>query len=311
MENPLYDYSPIVGRPKVIWPNGARVAFYVGVNIEHFEIDKPSTSIWSGTSHLVPDPLNYGWRDYGARVGIWRVIDTLDKYGLRASALLNSDVCRYYPQIIEAGKARDWAWLAHGKTNSILRANMTPAEERRFLESVVRTITGATGRPPKGWMGPGLTETFETPRILKDLGVFYVLDWCADDQPFALNVPGMISVPYAIELNDIAFFVAKGLSGDDFYRAVIDQLDQRYEDSAESGRVMALALHPLVIGQPFRHKYLGKALEYVASHKGVWLTTSDEIAAHYVASLSAAPESSRPGLAGAGAGVGAGEVDPA
>jgi peptidoglycan/xylan/chitin deacetylase (PgdA/CDA1 family) len=282
MDNTLYDYSPIVARPTISWPGGARVAFYVGLNVEHYEIDKPSTSIWSGTSHLTPDPLNYGWRDYGVRVGIWRLIDTLDRLGLRASALLNSDVCRRYPQIIEAGRQRDWAWLAHGKNNSALHSDMAPPQERVFLEDVVATITDATGRRPKGWMGPGLTETFATPTLLRELGLSYVLDWCADDQPFPLNVPGMISVPYAVELNDNAFFVAKGFSGDAFYRAVVDQLDQLYEDSAQSGRVMALALHPFVIGQPFRHKYLARALEYVSSHEGVWLTTSDEIADHYV-----------------------------
>jgi len=158
---------------------------------------------------------------------------------------------------------------------------MTPAEERVFLKDVVETIAAATGQRPKGWMGPGLTETFETPKILKDLGLSYVLDWCTDDQPFPLNVPGMISVPYAIELNDIALFIAKSFSGEEFYRAVVNQFDQLYEDSAQSGRVMALALHPFVIGQPFRHKYLAKALEYIASHEDVSLTTSDEVAAHY------------------------------
>jgi peptidoglycan/xylan/chitin deacetylase (PgdA/CDA1 family) len=287
MDNQLYDYSPIVDRRRIHWPNGARVAFYIGLNVEYFEIDKPSTSFWSATSHLQPDPLNYGWRDYGARVGIWRLMDTLDKYGVRASVLLNSDVCRHYPQIIRAGREREWAWLAHGKTNSMLHADMTPAQERVFLENVVNVIAAATGQRPQGWMGPGLTETFETPQILKALGLSYVLDWCADDQPFPLNVPGMISVPYSVELNDIGLFVAKSLSGEDFYRTVVDQFDQLYEDSAQSGRVMALALHPFVIGQPFRHRYLAKALEYITAHDGVWLTTSDEIAAHYLNSSNA------------------------
>jgi peptidoglycan/xylan/chitin deacetylase (PgdA/CDA1 family) len=281
MDNELYEYSPIVDRPALRWPNGARVAFYIGLNVEHFETDKPSTSIWSGTAHLKPDPLNYGWRDYGARVGIWRLIDTLDKYGVRASVLLNSDVTRHYPQIIRAGNERNWAWLAHGKTNSMLHAEMTPEQERPFLEDVVNTIAAATGRRPQGWMGPGLTETFATPRILKELDLSYVLDWCADDQPFALNVRGMISVPYSVELNDIGLFVAKSLSGEDFYRAVVDQFDQLYEDSAHSGRVMALALHPFVIGQAFRTKYLAKALDYISTRDRVWFTTSDEIAAHY------------------------------
>ena len=118
MENELYSYSPIVDRPRISWPNGARVAFYVGLNIEHFHLDKPSTSIWEGTAHLQPDPLNYGWRDYGVRVGIWRMIEIFDRHGIRPSALLNAEVAERYPQIIEAGKQRGWAWLAHGRTNS-------------------------------------------------------------------------------------------------------------------------------------------------------------------------------------------------
>jgi len=281
MDNSLYAYSPIINRPKLTWPKNARVAFYVGLNVEHFEVDKPSTSIWAGTAHLKPDPLNHGWRDYGARVGFWRLAEAFDKIGLKASVLLNADVCERYPQIIEAGRQRNWAWLAHGKNNSILHTDMTPDAERAALTESIDTIEQATGRRPRGWMGPGLTETFETPRLLRELGLSYVLDWCADDQPFSLTVPGMISVPYAIELNDIPLFVAKGFTGEEFYQAVIDQFDQLYAESTESGRVMALALHPFVIGQPYRLKYLVKALDYIAAHDDVWLTTSDDIASHY------------------------------
>lgn len=281
MDNTLYRYSPIVDRPRLSWPNGARVAFYVGLNVEHFEVDKPSTSIWEGTSHLQPDALNYGWRDYGARVGFWRVMETLDAYGVRASVLLNSDVPERYPQIIEAGRQRGWAWIAHGKNNSILHTDLAPIAERAALEDIVSTISRATGQQPRGWMGPGLTETFETPRALAELGFQYVLDWCADDQPFQLNVPGMISVPYSVELNDVMMFVAHRVSGEELYRTVVDQFDELYRNSEHSGRVMALALHPFAIGQPFRRKYLAKALEYITSHEGVWVTTSDEIAAHY------------------------------
>ncbi|MFA6112740.1 MAG: polysaccharide deacetylase family protein [Sphingomonas sp.] len=288
MDTLPYAYSPIVDRPRIQWPNGARVAFYVGLNIEHFEIDKPSTSIWGGTAHLVPDPLNYGWRDYGVRVGIWRMIEIFDALGIRPSVLLNSDVCRHYPGIIQAGVSRDWAWLAHGKTNSALHHGFSQDEEKAVLEEVVETIAAATGRRPQGWMGPGLTETFETPRLLRELGLSYVLDWCADDQPFALAEPGMYSVPYAVELNDIMLLVAKGFTGEAFYQAIVDQFDQLYAESAESGKVMALALHPFVAGQPFRHPYLARALAYIAGHDGVWLTTSDAIADHYIASISRA-----------------------
>jgi peptidoglycan/xylan/chitin deacetylase (PgdA/CDA1 family) len=284
MDNTLYKYSPIVSRPRLTWPNGARIAFYVGLNIEHFHIDKPSTSIYGGTAALIPDPLNFGWRDYGVRVGIWRMMDALDKCKMRASVLLNSEVCEHYPQIIDAGRTRNWAWLAHGKSNSIFQTGMKVDDERKYLKEVVDTVSAATGQKIKGWLGPALTETFETPRLLKELGLSYVLDWCADDQPFPLTVPGMMSVPYSIELNDISMFIGKSLSGEAFYQMVVDQFDQLYKDSEKSGRVMSLCLHPFVINQPFRHKYLEKALEYIARRSDVWLTTSDEIAEHYAKS---------------------------
>ena len=281
MDNALYDYSPLPARQKLTWPNGARVAFYIGLNIEHYQVDKPSTSIFGGTAALVPDPLNYGWRDYAVRVGIWRMIDALDRFNMRASVLLNADCCERYPQIIEAGKKRNWCWLAHGKNNSIFQAGISLEDERKYLKSVVDTITSATGQSIKGWLGPALTETFETPRLLKELGFTYVLDWCADDQPFPLKVPGMMSVPYSIELNDVTMFVAKSLTGEDFYRIVVDQFDQLYKEGETTGRVMALCLHPFIINQPFRQKYLERALDHIAGHDGVWLTTSDEIATYY------------------------------
>lgn len=290
MDNALFDYSPIVDREPIRWPGGARVAFYVGLNVEHYQVDRPSTSIFPGTAGLAPDPLNYGWRDYGPRVGIWRLIESLDRHGLRASVMLNSDVTRHYPQIIEAGRARGWAWVAHGRDNSTFQADMSVEDERAYLTEVVGTIEAATGRRPRGWLGPALTETFRTPELLAGLGLDYVLDWANDDQPYRLNVPGMLSVPYSIEVNDISLFVGKSLSGPDFVRIVEDQLGQLYADSATSGRVMSLVLHPFVINQPFRHKYLDQALELIANHPGVWLTTSDEIAEHYARTTARAGE---------------------
>jgi allantoinase len=252
--------------------------------LSNYYVDKPSTSIFGGTAALVPDPLNFGWRDYGVRVGIWRMIDALDNCKMRASVLLNSDCCKHYPQIIEAGKKRNWAWLAHGKSNSILQTGMNVDAERKYLTEAVQTLSSATGHKIKGWLGPALSETFETPRLLRELGLSYVLDWCSDDQPFHLTVPGMMSVPYSIELNDVSLFVGKSLSGEAFYQMVVDQFDQLYKDSEKSGRVMSLCLHPFIINQPFRHKYLEKALEYIARRSDVWLTTSDDIAEHFATS---------------------------
>lgn len=294
MQNNLYDYSPIVDRPPLAWPNGARVAFYVGLNVEHFELGKPSTSINAATAGLVPDPLNHGWRDYGARVGIWRLAEIFDRHGVRPSVLTNSDAVIHYPQIIEEGKRRNWVWLAHGKNNSILHNGIPEADEPAILADIVESIERATGTRPKGWMGPALTETFNTPRLLRDLGLSYVLDWTADDQPFRLNVPGMLSVPYTLELNDINLFVFHGLTGPQFADMLVDQFDQLYHDGKTSGRVMSLALHPFVVGQAFRARHLDKALQYIVEHDGVWVTTSDEIAAHYEAQ---AGRASTPSLA--------------
>lgn len=202
MNQKLFDYSPIINRPKLEFPNGAKVAFWVGLNIEDYQVDKPSTSIFGGTAGLVPDPLNYGWRDYSPRVGVWRTMEVLDKHGIRASVLLNSDICKNYPEIIEEGNKRDWTWLAHGKNNSILQANMSIDEERAYLQEVVSTIKAHTGKEPRGWLGPALSETFNTPNLLEELGLTYILDWCNDDQPFKLNTNkrNMISVPIRLKL---------------------------------------------------------------------------------------------------------------
>lgn len=276
---PPFTYSPITERAPIHWPGGARVAVYIGLNIEHFLADRPSTSIWPGTADLRPDALNYGWRDYGARVGIWRTIEALDRHGIRPSVLLNSAVIEHHPQIVTAGVERDWVWLAHGQTNSILHTGFTVDEERRILAEITGDIADATGRRPLGWMGPGLTETTHTPELLAELGFRYVLDWTNDDQPYPLTVRGMLSVPYSVELNDLLIF-GKGYTGGEFVQMVIDQYEQLRADSATSGRVLALALHPFVIGQPFRHKYLEQVLKYLAAQPDAWLTTTDEIAAN-------------------------------
>ncbi len=281
---PPFRYVPLPAREPIRWPNGARVAFYVGLNIEHYHVDAPATSIFPGTAALKPDPLNYGWRDYGPRVGIWRMIDLLDQLELPASVLLNSEVCELYPEIVAAGVERGWAWLAHGTTNSRLHTGYASREEERAaLAEMFDTLERATGQRPSGWLGPALTETFDTPELLAELGASYVLDWCNDDQPYPLDVPGrrMMSVPYSIELNDIPLFVGKSFTGPQFKEMIVDWFDQLYHDGASTGRVMTVALHPFIANQPSRHRYLAEALEHIAGHSDVWLTTSDEIAAYY------------------------------
>jgi allantoinase len=289
MDQTLYEYSPITERPPLRWPEGKLVAFYLGLNVEHFRLDLPATSMVPATVGLVPDPMNYGWRDYGVRVGIWRLIELLDRLDMPASVNVNSDVCRQYPQIIEAGVQRGWAWLGHGKTNSTLQAGMELEEERAYLQEMHATISQATGTGPKGWLGPALTETFNTPALLAELGYTYLLDWCNDDQPYPLNVEGLISVPYSVDINDITLYLGRNLPGDEYVRTVLDALDQLIEDSDEdNGRVLALPIHPFIVNQPSRHRYLARVLEEIRSREEVWVTTSDAIADHYIATRDAA-----------------------
>ena len=280
---PPFEYWPILNRRKLVFPEDKKIAFWIGLNIEHFELGKPATSILPRTSNNVPDPLNYGWREYGTRVGIWRLIDLFDKYNLRPSVLLNSDVCEYFPDIIKAGRDRSWAWLAHGKSNSILESNLDHDQELSYLSEVVDTINRRTGKPPKGWLGPGLSESKDTLDILCDLGINYTCDWCSDDQPYPMKSKGkMISIPYSVELNDVTMFVAKNRTGQEFYQVAKDQFDNLLEESEKNATVMCIALHPYIIGQPYLLKYLDMVLQYVSNHSDVvWTTTSDDIADWY------------------------------
>lgn len=280
MENRRYDYQPIIRRKKIRWPNGARIALWVCPNIEYFHIDKviPAAS----ASHL-PDIQGYTLRDYGSRVGVFRLMDVLDKHGIRASVLLNAEVCERHSAIIEEGKKRNWEWLGHGLTNNVRMSDYPREEERKIIRQVRETITAAVGKAPKGWLGPGLVETFDTPDHLAAEGFEYLCDWGYDDQPIPMRVCSgrMIMVPYQQGINDIGTLLHFHHTPEEYFRMVCDQFDTLYQEGAENGRVMAIPLHPFVIGLPFRIKYLDKALEYICSHEGVWRATGWEIADWY------------------------------
>jgi peptidoglycan/xylan/chitin deacetylase (PgdA/CDA1 family) len=280
---PPFSYLPLPDRPPLTWPGGARVAVWVAVNTEHYPIDRPGLSIVPITAQFVPDPMNYGWRDYGARVGIWRLMDVLEELAIPVTAPLHEEVCHRYPQIIEAGNERGWAWMAHGRDNAAAQVRLEE-DERAYLTAHVDALEQLTGRRPRGWLGPALTETFDTPELLAELGLEYVCDWCNDDQPYPLETSAapLISLPYSIEVNDIPLLLDKGMTGAQYRDLLIDQLEGLYELSAGSGTVMAIPLHPFLVGLPFRLRYLRQALEQIAGHEGVWMATGDEIAAYYL-----------------------------
>ncbi len=282
LDNTRYDYSPIIRRPPLRWPKNARVAVWLAINIEHFKIDRPGASI-NPFPGIIPDVYNYAWRDYGPRVGIWRMMKLLDRHGIRASVLLNSDVCAHYPVIVEEGMKRGWEFLGHGITNSQWLAGMSEDEERQVIRTVIQTIKKATGKAPQGWLGPGMAETFNTPDLLAEEGITYLCDWNNDDQPYPMKVRKgrLLSVPYSAEINDIPAFLSLKYSPEQFRQAIWDQFDTLYEEGAETGRVMAISTHPFIIAQPHRIKYLDQALRHIKRRKQVWFTTGGEIARWY------------------------------
>jgi allantoinase len=281
MADERYPFWPLPERPAIRWPNGARVALWIIPNIEHFHFDRPIVE--AGPNALVPDVPSYASRDYGNRIGVWRLMKCLDKYGIRGTVALNADVCEHEPQVVRAGMARNWEWMGHGLTNSERLGGLSEDQERAAIRTAVERIGAFTGRAPRGWLGPAMSENVGTPDILAEHGIEYLCDWTADDQPFPMRVKQgrLINVPYSGELNDIRAFIRQMQTPEQFCQFICDQFDVLYEEGAESGRVMAIALHPFLIGQPFRIKWLDKALRYVTDHQDVWLTTGCEIADWY------------------------------
>ncbi len=288
MEHGRFDYSPIIDRPPLRFPNGARVAVWIVPNIEHFHWDQPSTSIAPVTAGLKPDVLNHAWRDFGVRVGVWRMMEIMERHGVRGTVALNAEVCVHYPRIVEAACALGWEHMGHGQTNSVWINAQSEAEERALVRETLATIEDATGARPKGWLSPSLTESHRTPDILAAEGVEYLADWANDEQPYPMRVAtgSLISMPYSIEINDITVFLGNQGTAEDFERRVVDQFDQLYEDGRTSGRVMAIALHPFLIGHAFRAGALDRALAHIRQRSGVWLATGGELNDWYRKSVS-------------------------
>jgi allantoinase len=281
---PPFAHWPLPGRPRIRWPGGARVAVWVAVNVERYAPGERGPAIGPNTAGLDPDPLNQGWRDYGPRVGFWRLMDSLERLGVTPSAPLNAAVCDHYPEMVAAGRERNWAWIAHGYTNGMFHTEMELEAERSRLKEIVERIERGTGVRPRGWLGPGLTETAHTPALLAELGLDFTCDWCNDDQPYPLlpEKGRIVSLPYAIEANDIPLLIDKGLTGPEYRQVLVDQFDRLYEDGEATGRVMAIPVHPFLIGQPFRIRYFEEALQHILARDEVWMATGDEIAEWYL-----------------------------
>ena len=279
MPNPRADFSPIFDRKPLRLPGNARVAAWVIINVEEWDINEPMARTILPTPQgrsVIPDIPNFAWFDYGLRVGFWRLKEVLDRHRIRATVSLNASVCLTYPQVVEESLKSGWEIMGHGFTQRII--NVEP-DERAVIRRTIDTIREFTGSAPRGWMGPGLAETFETPDILAEEGIEYVCDWCNDDQPYPMKVRSgrLVSIPYTLELNDIPMFAVQHHSSPELYRRARDQFDTLYREGADSARVMAISTHPYITGVPHRIKYFDMALNYIRRFKEVEFMTGSEI----------------------------------
>lgn len=277
-----YEFSPIEKRKDYSWPGGKRLAFYVAVNIEHFAFN---TGIGMDPVHRggPQHTRNFAWRDYGNRVGIWRLFRMLDQLKLPSSILLNSAVAELYPDIVAHIKARGDEVVGHGRTNAEVLRGMWEADEKRVIAEVTEKIAQFVGKRPTGWMGPGALESGVTPDLLKEAGYTHLLDWPLDDQPIWMKTRSgpILSVPYPIEMNDASHQVWRDHTGHEFADMIVDQFDELVEQSEEQPLVFALSLHGFIVGQPFRLRPLRQALKHCVEHKlrdRVWYTRAGDIA---------------------------------
>lgn len=290
-----YDYVPMPHRKPLKWPNGARLALMITFNLEYWDLVKDSAeSYYAGGPAILPDPLpgnvpdfpNYSWREYGQRVGIWRLIDIFDKAGVPATCTMNAKMGLERRAVIDAINKRGWELVAHNFVQSDLLTNyqFEPEKEREIIRETLRVYEQVVGRPAKGWLSSSLRSTTQTADICAELGLIYFNDLMNDDQPYLIQTAHgpIVSVPYTVEMNDFMIFLRRGASTSEAVEVFKEQFDVLYAEGAESGRLMSVGLHPHVIGQPFRVRAVREFIEYVKRFDGVWWAKREEIADWYL-----------------------------
>jgi allantoinase len=275
-----YRYSAITRRPDYSWPGGKRLAVYLGFNLEHFEFGA-GLGAALGPKSPEPDVLNYSWRDYGNRVGAWRCLELFDSLKLPAGVILNTALYDYCPELVEACVKRGDELIAHGHTNSERQGEFSEENETRLLQGCRDAIQRHSKVKPQGWLSPWISESHLTPDLLAETGYRYTLNWCHDDQPveFATRGGKLWSIPYPQELNDMPMIVARLMGAEEFADLIVDNFDEMLAQSKAQPLVMGIALHPYIVGQPYRLRHLRRALKHIAKNKKVWFTTPGKICA--------------------------------
>jgi allantoinase len=273
------DYSAIKDRSRLVLPGGARVAVWVIVNVEEWNPleTMPRTVLTppAGGSPM-PDIPNWAWHEYGNRVGFWRMLELFDQFKIRAALAINGSAIQAYPPIARAALERGWEFIGHGFSQKNMQK---VSDERADIVKTLEIIREFTGRAPRGWLGPGLTETWDTPDILAEEGYEYVCDWVLDDQPVMLKTRTrpLVSVPYTQECNDVAMMLIQHHPAAEYRDRAVDQFEQLYADAEKSARIMALVVHPYIMGVPHRLRYLREALEHIRARAGVVFWTGEQI----------------------------------
>jgi peptidoglycan/xylan/chitin deacetylase (PgdA/CDA1 family) len=296
MDHDRYDWSPLPQRRPVAWPGGARIALWVVPALEWFPLDmkgqpfKPPGAMQ--TSY--PDLRHYTLRDYVNRVGIFRVMEALGRHAIPASVAVNAAVAVRYPSLVKSCVTRGWEIIANGlDMDHLHHGGLGEEQERALVEQSLRILRDAAGDRVRGWLSPAKSESFATPDLLREAGVEYVCDWVNDDMPYAMRTRAgeLVAMPHPVDIDDYTILVQNHHSEDDFRDALIDQFDLLYrEASPENGRVMAMSLHPWIIGQPYRIGALEQALQYIMQQRGVWAATGSQILDAWKHSSSSTPK---------------------
>jgi allantoinase len=273
-----YAYSAITRRPDYSWPGRKRLAVYLGFNLEHFEFGS-GLGAALGPKSPEPDVLNYSWRDYGNRVGAWRCLELFDSLKLPAGVILNTALYHYCPELVEACVKRGDELIGHGHTNSERQGEFSEEKERDLLLSCKKLIKQKSKVDATGWLSPWISESHLTPDLLAETGYRYTLNWCHDDQPheFTTRSGKLWSIPYPQEVNDIPMVVARLMGAEEFADLIVDNFDEMLLQSKSQPLVMGIALHPYIVGQPYRLRHLRRALKHIAKSKKIWFTTPGKI----------------------------------
>lgn len=272
-------YLPIHKRPKLTLPGNARVAVWTIVNVENWSPAgaMPRTVLPPPMGvPLLPDVPNWAWHEYGMRVGFWRFLETLSARKLKATFAVNGTACELYREACQAAHEAGWDFMGHGWVQKPMHK---VEDQKSAIADTIRAIRDFTGKPPRGWESPGLTETDETLDLLAEAGIEYVADWVMDEQPLPLKTRAgeIVSVPYTVEINDVVMSAVQQQPSDEIFRRGRDQFDRLYLDGKTAPRVMAISIHPYLTGVPHRIKYLEMLYDYILGHEGVVMWTGAEI----------------------------------